>query len=416
MNSVQKQSNYLKLLYFFLFIGFGGGLPFVGIFYKHVIVNADGTPAIDLISLIFFATPIVGFLANLGAGIIADKFCIGRHIMTLCCFGTAVTALFVGFVGEPWAQALSLQSKFILIFIFLIILSGCNAPLNPIIDAETMLFLNAHQKRELYGSYRIWGTYGWSVSTIAIGVVLFFWKNLSLLFYAAAVEFIFLCFLSYKGTSHHHRSEPVTIPWHHLRKDHHFQIFLLFSFIYGIIANASANYTTYFFDDVMKTPLEICFIYGAWTIFEIPVMFYGYKLLGRFDNRYLIVVGLLLNAVRLFLFSLFTMDVSFWFKFSIALMQGPAFALMQIGFIDFVDRQAHQSLRATYMSLMNVVRVSISSAFGGILGGWVIKQWSGAFLMEWSGILSLACTLFFLYGVKNSVPQIEAIPATNEIH
>jgi len=39
-----------------------------------------------------------------------------------------------------------------------------------------------------------------------------------------------------------------------------------------VIVNAASNYTGYFFDDVMKTPLEIGLIFGAWTLFEIPVM------------------------------------------------------------------------------------------------------------------------------------------------
>ncbi|MBN1982835.1 MAG: MFS transporter [Chitinivibrionales bacterium] len=402
-----NQSNYLKFLYFFLFIGLGGGLPFVGIYYKHVITNPDGSPALGIIGLIFFITPIVGFLANIGAALVADKFSAGRAIITICCFGAAFSALAIGFwplFFGPNGEALFAYIPFI---VAQLIVFACVAPINPIIDAETMCYLNVHNQRQRYGSYRIWGTVGWSVSTIALGIILYFHSDLSILFYATAVEFLILGIISYKGCRVSVPIHRITIPWHHLRQDRDFQFFLLFTFFYGVVANASFTYMAYFFDDVMKTPLEICLIYGTWTIFELPIMFYGHRLITTLGNRNLIVLGLLFNAVRLILISFFTKESAFIGKFAIALLQGPAFGLTHLGFIDYVDRQAHHNLRATYMSLMNVVRMSISSAFGGIVGGWVIKQWSGAFLMQISGLLFFLFIFFFLFGVKG-----ESIPST----
>ncbi len=61
---VNKQSRYLKTLFFLSFFGLGIGSPFAGIFYKHVIVNADGTPAIGLIGLLFFVMPLVSLIAG----------------------------------------------------------------------------------------------------------------------------------------------------------------------------------------------------------------------------------------------------------------------------------------------------------------------------------------------------------------
>ena len=46
MDPVRKQSVYLKKLFFLFYIGLGISSPYFGIFYKHVIVRADGTPAI----------------------------------------------------------------------------------------------------------------------------------------------------------------------------------------------------------------------------------------------------------------------------------------------------------------------------------------------------------------------------------
>jgi MFS family permease len=177
----------------------------------------------------------------------------------------------------------------------------------------------------------------------------------------------------------------------------------------GIVGNASSNYTSYFFDDVMKTPLEIGLIFGTWTLFEIPVMLFSKKLIDLFGNRWLIILGLVFNGIRLVLFSFFTLGTPFFYKWAASLIQGPAFGFSHIGIIDFVDRRAHADMRATYMSIMNIARLSISSALGGILGSWMIKEWSASFLMQFCGYSSFALVLFFFVFVKGFKPEKKRI-------
>ena len=394
---LKKQSRYLKTLFFLSFVGWGIGSPFAGIFYKHVIVNADGTPAIGLIGLIFFVMPLVSLIAGIPAGILADKFHSGKHLITFLCFGVAFFAILVGLAGEGFAGHWGMNEKFLFIFVMLLFLHFCLSPINPMIDAETLLFLNNHSRREDYGVYRLWGTYGWSVSTILMGILLFLFRHDSLIFYGLALAFALVGSASWSGITVKPAAQPIIIPWKHLKKDRLFQWFLVFIFLTGVVSNASYIYIGYFFDDVMKTPLEIGFILGTWTIFEIPVMLFSAKLIDLFGNRWLIVSGLLLNGVRLIIFSFFTVEMSYAWKWAAALLQGPGFALMHLGAIDFVDRRAHPDMRATYLSILNVARTSLASALGGILGSWLIKQWGSAFLMQFCGWGSISLILFFAF-------------------
>ena len=73
---------------------------------------------------------------------------------------------------------------------------------------------------------------------------------------------------------------------------------------------------------------------------------------------------------------------------------------MQLGIIDFVDRRAHPEMRATYLSIMTVARMSLASALGGILGSWLIKQWGAAFLMLFCGIGSIVLIFLYTFLVK----------------
>jgi MFS family permease len=239
------------------------------------------------------------------------------------------------------------------------------------------------------------GTYGWSVSSILMGVLLFFFRHDPLIFYCAALAFAVLGFASWSGIEAKPAAAPIIIPWNHLKKDILFRWFLLFIFLHGVVTTSSFTYTGYFFDDVLKTPLEIGFILGTWTIFEIPVMMFSRELIDRFGNRWLIVSGLLLSGVRLLLFSFFTLETPFVWKWAAALLQGPGFGLSQLGIIDFVDRRAHPAMRATYLSITNVARMSLASALGGILGSVLIERWGGAFLMQFCGWVTIAMIVFF---------------------
>lgn len=380
------------------------GMPFFTYFFKHVLVKTDGMPAIELIGILYFLMPYIALIAGMAAGIIADKLRLGRHIITICCFGTALFALLIGQSAEQWTAHWNLFARCLFIFPLMLSYTFFMHPISPVIDAETMLFLNQYNKREEYGIYRLWGTFGWSVATIAMGWLLVFFKKLSIIFYGTAAGYIVLGLVCISGIHAKPRTEPIKIPWRHLKKDAMFQRFLIFMFIYGIVSSATFYYLGYFFDDVMKTPLEMGIIFGTWTILEIPVMIFSHRIIKTFGNRWLIIVGLILSSVRLLLFSLFTLETPFIAKFGAALIHGPAFGMVYVGIIDLTDRQAHHNMRATYMSLMNVAQFSIAASFGGLLGSWIIKQWSGAFLMRFSGYAVAGLAIFFIFFVRGHGP------------
>jgi PPP family 3-phenylpropionic acid transporter len=400
MDPIKKQSIYLRTLFFLFFIALGIGSPYFGIFYKHVIVNADGTPAIGAIGLIFFIMPLVSLIANIPAGIFADTFRLGKHLITFFAFGVAFFAFLIGLTGGDFARDWGLGGKFIFIFSMLFFLNCCLLPLSPMIDAEALLFLNRHSRREWYGAYRLWGTYGWSIATVLMGALLFHFDSDSLIFYGTAIAFVILGLVSWSGIEARPSAAPIQIPWNHLKKDTLFQGFLTFIFLNGVVSNAAANYTGYFFDDVMKTPLEIGLIFGTWTLFEIPVMKFSRTLIDTLGNARLIMLGLLFNGLRLILFSFFTLETPYLWKLTASLLQGPGFGLTHIGIIDFVDRQAHPDMRATYMNIMNVARMSLASALGGIMGSWMIAQWGSAFLMQFCGFGLIALIFFFGFLVR----------------
>jgi PPP family 3-phenylpropionic acid transporter len=394
-------AGYLRLFYFLLFIGIGSSTPFASIFLKRVLVSPDGRPAIELIGIIYTILPLIGIVANMAAALIADRFHLGRKIIVVNCIISAVAAVLIAQSAQSWTVAWSLQQRFGFIVVLMILLGFGIGPIHGLLDAETLHHLNRHGSREKYGTFRLWGTYGWSVAAIGMGGLLTLTANLGCIYYGAALGYLLLGIAAGFKVSGSKLERPAKIPLSHLRHNRRFQIFLLFIFLNGLIYNTATNYLGYFFDDIMRDFWQIGLIFGTWTIFEIPIMLYSHKIMARWGNRRLLAVGLAFNALRLLLFSTFTLQTPYALKFAIALLQGPAFALTHIGFIDYVDRQAHPHLRATYLSVASLVQNTIGASVGGILGGLVISHMGSAALFRICGFAIFGLMFFFLFAVKS---------------
>jgi MFS family permease len=165
---VKKEKRYLKALYFVMFLAFGSISPFAMIFYKRVLTNPDGSPAIHLIGIVVSSVPIVGFFANLFVGVLADKFGISRKLITILSFFGAFIALIVGLCGTQSIMALAIEQKFILMLLAVLAFNFVTASLNPLVDSETLTFLNKHSDRKKFGSFIFLLTFVWAFSVFFI--------------------------------------------------------------------------------------------------------------------------------------------------------------------------------------------------------------------------------------------------------
>ncbi|MBN2530099.1 MAG: MFS transporter [Deltaproteobacteria bacterium] len=398
------QSSYLKSLYFFIFISSGFMTPFSAVFFKHALVHPDGTPANDLIGWIYFFMPLVGIAANIPAGIMADKLQLGRHLITFFCFAVAIFTLLTGMSGDCFTNDWPLETKFAWMFAAVMAYYMFSMPIVPTVDGETMTHLNRIGQHDDYGKIRVFGTFGWSVACIIMGLILHVDYHLPIIYYASSVAFLVLGIVSLRGLNFKKKSPLAHIPWDHLKKDRLFVLFLGFSLISGILWSASFLYTSYFFDDVLDSPFEMGLVFGTWTVFEVPVMLFSRQLIQKLGNRWLIIFGLLLNGIRLVLFSLFTIDTPFMWKWAAASLQGAGFGMLHLGTIDFIDRRSHEHMKSTYMNLASLVRFTLASAVAGKMGAWIITTYGAEHLMMVTGVGSLILIFFFATFVKGNGP------------
>lgn len=409
---VKKESRLLKQLYFILYFVIGLIGPFASIFFKKVIINNDGTPDISRIKIITTLVPLVVFLGNFLVGVITDKFKLGRNSITYLAFLSILPAIVVGLAGDPFVKGVFGVAAFPLIFSGFLLFSLFSRPLNVLLDSETVRFLRLYGDKRDYGKVRIWGTWGWAFITIFVGFLLIKLPMpegvpyYSVIFYISALSFFGMGILNFFG-----RSEPAVttakMPWKVLNKDSSFTVFLLFVFLGGVVESAvNMQYMGYFLDEVIDSPFKIGLIFGCWTAFELPVMHYSEKIIRFLGVRKLMVLGIVLTIVKLFLFSLFTVETPYVLKFGAALIHGPAFACYYLAYVDLVDGYSHRDMRATYMSIATIMRTTVAGLFGGWFGGVVIEISQQASSLMYSGaVVLIVQLLFFVLFIKPPVEK-----------
>lgn len=399
-----KESSLLKQLYFWSFIAFGAISPFAGIFYKKVLIDPSGNPDVLKIGVIFSFAPIAGLLANLLSGIIADKTRNAKYVISWLSTISAVSAVLVTISGSSYFMNKPLEVRFIVLFTTVVLYRFSMMPINPLLDSETMQFLNKSGKQEEYGKFRFWGTIGWAVVTPIVGLVLAITENYQSIFIIGSIGYIVLAYLSTKTTTEIPPKKE-KIQWSIIYKDWKYLIFLIFILLVGIIDSATSMYMGYFFDDVMNTPLKIGIMFSVWTTFEIPVMHYSKTLIKKLGSTGLITLGLLLGSLKLFLFSLFTKETPFAFQLFAALIHGPAFAFLFLGGIDIVDKMSHKTLRATYMGTSSIARYTLSGIIGSYLGAILIDKFGGGEFMRISSYLYVILIPLYFIFVKKHIPN-----------
>jgi len=407
ISEIKKEKRYLRTLYFVMFLAFGSISPFAAIFYKRILTNPDGSPAIHLIGIIVSSVPIVGFLANIIVGVFADKFGISRKLITILSFFGSFVALLVGFCGTNSIISLAIEQKFMILFFAVLAYSFVTISLNPLVDSQALQFLNKHSDRKKFGSFRIFGTYGWAVAALLTGIILTFSSkyfhengtNYRLIYYFGALSMLLLGIIG-RGAQGNAIKKP-HVSYRQIFRDKYFLRFLIFVFLEGIIMTSTDSYLGYFFDDVMKSPLQIGLVYCFWTTFEIPVLAFSGKLLHKFGSRNILISGIIFIVLELFLFSLFELETPFILKFLATLMHGLAFSLHYIGLMDYLDRYSHKDMRTTYLAAMNIAKTTLATVVGGAVGAVIIANFGSQMLMRGGAVGMLFLIIFFLVYVKS---------------
>lgn len=357
-------------LNFLLFAAMAFVVPFLVLYYQSL--DFSGTQ----IGILTGLSPLVTMVcAPFWTGL-ADQTRRHRLIMS-----TVIVICIVILVVIPWL------STFIPILLLVLLYSAFNAPVGSFTDSATMFMLG--DKKELYGRIRLGGTIGFGIAASIAGVFVqsyglryAFWGSALLMFVALLVSqrLVF-------GTAH--TGAPITRGLRQLLNDKRWILFLTLALAGGFALAANNTYLFPYFKELGTTEALMGLALTIGTLSEIPVLFFGNRLLQRFTANGLLLLAMIISGLRLIALALVrTPDAALL----IQLINGLTFPAMWIAGVAYADQYAPPGMRSTAQGLFGAIVFGLGLAIGGFVGGPILEKWGGQAVFLSYGVVVLVMT------------------------
>jgi PPP family 3-phenylpropionic acid transporter len=342
----------------FNFFWFASGacvLPYIVLYYQGL--GFTGTQ----IGLLTGISPLITFFsAPLWTGL-ADARRRHRLIMSIAIL-MGVIALFV----------YPLLNAFVPIVVLVILLNTFLAPVQPFTDSATMFMLA--DEKEMYSRIRLGGTIGYGlVASIAgvlvtkYGLKLAFWGSASLLF----LVFIISQKLVYGQLK---ADDPAGGSVRTLLTNPHWLLFLTVAFAGGLSLAATNNYFFPYMKELGAKESTMGLALAIGTIAEIPVLFFGNRLIKLFKSYRLLMLAMVVTGIRLLLFAVSGTPSVVLF---VQLLNGLTFATMWVAGVSYADENAPVSMSTTAQGQFSAMVLGFGNAVGGFMGGLLLESMGG---------------------------------------
>jgi PPP family 3-phenylpropionic acid transporter len=338
----------VRILYFIFFAAQGVYFTFVNVYFRDIGLSGAQIGGINTIG------PLVAMFSGALWGMLSDRFGRTRLLLMAATAGVMATVLLLS-TATTFGAIVPVVGMFALFA----------SAIMPLVDSTALALLG--DRRDRYGSLRIWGSIGFILTSSIIGAVVAR-AGLHSIFYGYA-GFMALHLVALLGLP----NQAVRLGGSMLRglsgliRQPSWLVFSASVLLIGIAGNGMGN----FLSVTVKAMGGPDMLVGlAWTVAaasELPVMAYSARLLGRFGAPRLLAFAFAMYAARMVLYSV--MPSPYWVLF-INLLGGASFALYWIAAVTYASQLAPDSLKATsqglLMAVMNLSGV-IGSTFSGLL-------------------------------------------------
>lgn len=380
-----NQGLIIRMLYFLVFSCTASWLPVLADFGKSK--NFSG----NQIALLLSITPIMMFLVQPIYGSIADKWGI-KKMLQISFLGTAVC-----FIGYQYTTG-------ILSIVFsTTLMSFFYNGLQPFLDSLA-LQLEAKDKSFSYGSLRMAGAMGWSVTGIITGQVIE-QINIQSIFYISAITMILafgIAFLLEKSSNNAERINSQTSP------DNIFQILkvvqmmkLLISVLIVSVAGTSIwNFYSLYMKENGASASLVGFGLSFQGLCEIPLFYLSAVIIRKYGINKVLVITVLVTCIRLILYSVIKFPRA---AITIELLHGISWSLYWVVCIEMVNKLVPSKWIATGQSILYSVYFGIGAVLGNFWAGFLIDRGisiSNLFLLN-AGVILFALPL--IYQVNKSL-------------
>jgi MFS transporter, PPP family, 3-phenylpropionic acid transporter len=282
--------------------------------------------------------------------------------------GSGRVLLAAAFVSVLGVSALAFAADFGTILAANVVMAFGNAGILPILDARALAASGSD--RATWGPVRAWGSFGWVVTSLVVGVVAQR-VGLGVIFVGNAVGIATAAWLVHglaPGASV--RAERPLRQALQLFRRRSILLFLLGAMLANAAMSAGLDFFTARFDELGAAAALIGFAWALPAAIEVPTMATFPRLARRFGGTRLLVLGAIVLALRTGLAALATEPTLLAIASGLG---GIGYGLFTIGGVTYVASHVPPELAATGQGIFQGVSLGLSgviaAAVAGVLAG-----------------------------------------------
>ncbi|MEJ2706378.1 MAG: major facilitator superfamily domain-containing protein 6 [Anaerolineales bacterium] len=372
-------------LYLGYYTALGAYMPFITLYYERMGLNGIQIGILASIPVLISTTTVMVW------GGLADRFGWHSRIMRINLLLCAVSILLLSTAGSFQA-----------IIPFIACYALFNSPLVPLLDSAA---LNAVEgSRYSYGQLRVWGSIGWSISTVGVGFIIQRFA-IQWLFYSYAAFMLVTFFLSLWLPVHSAKLQTsLRAGLKNLVGYLPFVLFLVSVLFISMTLSAANAFLSIYLDEIGTNESSIGLAWAISSLSEIPIMFFSAYIVRKVGSGGLLKIAFFAFIVRWLLLSLIRTPV---LALIVQVLHGITFGGYLIGSVTYINDRAAEGIRTTALAIFNLTGFGVGSILGSLLGGFVVEVGGTVWLFRMLSLVALAGFGVFLLSQKKSVLKVQ---------
>lgn len=364
----QRLALKMSSVYLFLFLAVSCTYPYLTLYLQSR--GIDNTH-IGIAYAVFNST---GIIMQPIMGFITDRYSNKRTMLIILSLINAI--IIVAFV---------LPGKFMFALLCFFLLAVFQSSVIPITDAYMYEILDANKQMQ-FGKIRLMGSFGYAVGALAFGLVINSF-GLNPVFYIYSVCMLLLAgnyyIINFKSNKGDNSLKFKDI--NNLIQNKKYLLLLLAVAVGSITTGSNGTYITML---VQKTGGDTSSLGIMWFIVsmsQMPIMFFGAKLIGKFGELNLYMVAMFLYSIRFFLDSI---AVSSNMVLAIQFMDSITFTIYFISVMNYLNKLVSAQMKTLAMTVYTAA-MGIGTLIGNVGGGIIVDMFGIFSLFRIISMISL---------------------------
>jgi PPP family 3-phenylpropionic acid transporter len=283
------------------------------------------------------------------------------------------------------------------------------APVASLADSATMTMLG--EERAMYGRIRLGGTIGWGLFAPIAGAIA---QNygLKIVFWCFSAVMLINLFVSQRFVySSHERDASNSGGIRTLLTNRRWIFFLFLALLGGIGSSSAASYLYPYMAELGANESMMGIALTISTLTEIPIFFFGHRLVKKFGSYGLLTLALVFFGIRSLLYAVASTPLMI---LGVQIFSGMIFPAMWTAGVSYADEHAPAGLKSSAQGLFGAASFGFGAAISGFISGLLLESLGGRGMFLVLGIMILAGLAIIegvrrLFPEKNSLPQAVAI-------